>query len=94
MVFLLVLAIGRPIRYYAEGSILDNTGNDSQFSPAAIMQVTPFGIVRMMVLLVPLWDDRISTTPPLLAIPIATGASEYWLDSWLTTSDRSVQSGC
>ena len=45
------------------------------------MQVTPLGMVRMIVQLVPLWEDRISTTPPLLAIPIATGASEYWLDN-------------
>ena len=54
-------------------------GRDSQFSPAAIMQDTPLGMVRIIVQLLPLLEDRISTTPPLLAIPIATGASARYL---------------
>ena len=55
-------------------------GISSQFSPAATMQVSPFGIVMMIVQLDPVLLDRTSTTPPLLASPSATGASVYFAD--------------
>ena len=58
------------------------------------MQAVPLGMVMMIVQLLPALDDRTSITPPLLARPIATGASEYFFDRCVTTSPRLVQAGC
>ncbi len=56
----------------------------SQFSPAAIRQEFPSGMVMMMVQLPLSSDDKTSMTPPLPDRPIATGVSENFLARCLT----------
>ena len=55
------------------------------------MQVIPFGMVTIIVNVDPGPEVRISTTPPSLDIPIATGASAYFEDRESRTALRVSQ---
>ncbi len=70
---------GIPVREWrqASGSIA-SCSIMRQPSPAATRQLLPFGVVMMIVQVSPSPVESTSTRPPLLATPMATGASEYW----------------
>jgi hypothetical protein len=57
------------------------------------MQDTPFGMVMMIVQVLPSLLVSTSTIPPLLASPRATGASAYSDERRLITASRGVHCG-
>jgi len=59
--------------------------------PDATIHDRPLGLVTIMVQVPPPWDDRTSITLPLLARPVATGASEYGGPRCQRNVERSLQ---
>jgi hypothetical protein len=67
---------------------MGNSG--SQCSPDATIHAMRSGIVMMIDQVDPAESVSTSTTPPLFASPMATGASLYFLAKWVRALARSV----